>query len=337
LGREQSYGPAGPVLAAVAVLLIAGISLRGHPQPQKPVQRIPETEVGSHFAPVAAQPAPQDAQEQRRDKLLARGEPTVYDKWLREDVAYIITDQERTAFKQLGTDEEREHFIEQFWLRRDPTPGTPSNEMKEEHYRRIAYTNEHFATGIPGWKTDRGRVYITYGPPDEIEDHSKDNPPVQLWRYRFIDGIGENIIIEFAGPEYRMTMDPTEKAARAGGEERLEQFAKLQKPPVSATADVFVANEPGGRVTVSVDGGRAVVSLPISAAGSAKVQVLGRVETQSGRPAANFVDKVDVTRSNGITPHYVLTLGTGAYSLTVVYKNLDTGETRQETVNFWVK
>ena len=86
-------------------------------------------------------------------------------------VAYIITDEERQAFKRLQTDEEREQFIEQFWLRRDPTPDTVENEFKEEHYRRIAYANEHFASGIPGWKTDRGRIYIVFGPPDEIDSH----------------------------------------------------------------------------------------------------------------------------------------------------------------------
>ena len=94
-----------------------------------------------------------------------------YSKWVNEDVAYIISDEERAAFKSLQSDPEREHFIEQFWLRRDPTPGTPENEFKEEHYRRIAYANDHFAAAIPGWKTDRGRIYITYGPPDEKESH----------------------------------------------------------------------------------------------------------------------------------------------------------------------
>ena len=87
-----------------------------------------------------------------------------YKKWLDEDVAWIITDEERAAFKQLSNDEERDNFIEAFWQRRDPTPDTEENEFKEEHYRRIAYANEHFAAGIPGWKTDRGRIYIMYGP-----------------------------------------------------------------------------------------------------------------------------------------------------------------------------
>jgi GWxTD domain-containing protein len=94
-----------------------------------------------------------------------------YKKWLNEDVSYIITDEERAAFKQLSNDEERDNFIEAFWARRDPTPDTPENEYKEEHYARIAYANEHFAAGIPGWKTDRGRMYVMYGKPDEIESH----------------------------------------------------------------------------------------------------------------------------------------------------------------------
>src|SRR6185312_6265435 len=108
----------------------------------------------------------------KRDEKLRKELMTPYRKWLNEDVAYIITDEERQAFKRLQTDEEREQFIEQFWLRRDPTPDTAENEFKEEHYRRIAYSNERYASGIPGWKTDRGRIYITFGPPDENDSHS---------------------------------------------------------------------------------------------------------------------------------------------------------------------
>jgi len=166
--------------------------------------------------------------EQQRNKELL----SPYRKWLNEDVAYIITDEERAAFKRLQTDEEREQFIEAFWQRRDPTPDTIENEFKEEHYRRIAYANEHFASGIPGWKTDRGRIYIVYGPPDEIEDHSSggfyERPPeegggetstypFQQWRYRYIDGIGNNVVLEFVDPtmsgEFHLTMDPSEKDA----------------------------------------------------------------------------------------------------------------------------
>jgi GWxTD domain-containing protein len=145
---------------------------------------------------------------------------TPYTKWLTEDVVYIITDQERAAFKSLRTDTEREHFIEQFWLRRDPTPDTVENEFKEEHYRRIAYANQHFAApGIAGWRTDRGRIYIIYGPPDEIDAHPAGSGasayPSQQWRYRRIDGVGANVIIDFVDPtrtgEYRMTRDPSKR------------------------------------------------------------------------------------------------------------------------------
>lgn len=144
---------------------------------------------------------------------------TPYQKWVNEDVAYIIDDRERAAFAALRSDAEREKFIEQFWLRRDPTPGTPANEMKEEHYRRIAYSNDRYqGAGIPGWKTDRGRVYIIYGPPDEIEAHPSGNagnrggPPAEAWLYRFIQGRGNNVIVRFEDPartgEYRQTSDP---------------------------------------------------------------------------------------------------------------------------------
>jgi len=113
-----------------------------------------------------------EKQKKKKEAQLKRELESPYRKWLNEDVSYIITDEERAAFRRLQTDEEREQFIENFWLRRDPTPDTVENEFKEEHYRRIAYANEHFPSGIPGWKTDRGRIYIVYGPPDEIDDHS---------------------------------------------------------------------------------------------------------------------------------------------------------------------
>ncbi|MGH9668399.1 MAG: GWxTD domain-containing protein, partial [Bryobacteraceae bacterium] len=112
-----------------------------------------------------------EKQRKKQEAKLRKELETPYKKWLNEDVGYIITDEERQAFKRLATDEERDSFIENFWLRRDPTPDTEENEFKEEHYRRIAYANEHYAAGLPGWKTDRGRMYIMWGPPDEIESH----------------------------------------------------------------------------------------------------------------------------------------------------------------------
>ena len=168
----------------------------------------------------------------QREAKLHKELDNVYKKWLDEDVTYIITPEERSAFLRLQTNEEREQFIEQFWLRRNPDPDSPENTFKEEHYRRIAYTNEHYASGIPGWKTDRGRIYIMWGPPDEVDSNpsggSYERPanegggetstyPFEDWRYRYLEGIGNNVEIEFVDPtmtgEYHLTMDPSEKDA----------------------------------------------------------------------------------------------------------------------------
>jgi len=173
-----------------------------------------------------------DKQRKKNAKALKQELSKPYKKWLDEDVSYIITDEERAAFRQLSNDEERDNFIEAFWQRRDPTPDTEENEYKEEHYQRIAYANEHFAAGVPGWKTDRGRIYIVFGKPDEIESHpaggSYERPmdegggqtstfPFEDWRYRYIDGIGQEVIVEFVDTcmcgEYHMTMDRSEKDA----------------------------------------------------------------------------------------------------------------------------
>jgi GWxTD domain-containing protein len=164
----------------------------------------------------AAAPQPQSPEQQKaEEKALKKELLTPYKKWLDEDVTYIISEEERKAFRQLNTDEERGQFVEQFWLRRDPTPGTNENEFKAEIYRRIDYANVHFAEKVAGWRTDRGRIYIVYGPPDEKEIHpAGDNGsyPFEQWRYRFIEGVGNNVIIEFvdktSSGEYKMTMYP---------------------------------------------------------------------------------------------------------------------------------
>jgi GWxTD domain-containing protein len=175
---------------------------------------------------------PTKEQKKQQKKNLNIELSKTYKKWLNEDVVWIITDEERAAFKQLSNDEERDNFIEAFWQRRDPTPDTEENEYKEEHYRRIAYSNEHFAAGIPGWKSDRGRIYIMYGPADEIDSHPSggtyERPmeegggetstfPFEDWRYRYLEGIGQEVIIEFVDTcmcgDYHMTLDRSEKDA----------------------------------------------------------------------------------------------------------------------------
>ncbi len=355
-------------------------------------------------------------QQRAAEKRLRQELETPYRKWLNEDVSYIITDEERAAFKKLQTDDEREQFIENFWLRRDPTPDTIENEYKEEHYRRIAYANEHYASGIPGWKSDRGRIYITYGPPDEIEDHSSggfyERPPeegggetstfpFQQWRYRYIDGIGNNVIIEFVDPtmsgEFRMTMDPSEKDALLyvpgagltlmeqlgmsdktarfnntdgthlgvpfGGQpesmnefNRLEQFAKLQRPPeikfkdleadvtsrisynilpMKVRADFFPVTDASVLTNVTVQfENKDLQFTNKDGYQKAIVQILGRVTSLTRRPIANFEEEVSVTsvaellsskQAQKSIYQHTMPLVPGTYRLNVIVKDVIAG------------
>src|SRR5579862_6300861 len=185
--------------------------------------------------PSSGQPSDQkqdNSKKKPNDKQVLKDLATPYKKWLSEDVSYIITDAERKAFLQLQTNEEREQFIEQFWQRRNPDPDSVDNPVKEEHYRRIAYANEHFSSGMAGWKTDRGRIYIIWGKPDSLETHTLGESwtrPMDLgggqtqtyayedWTYNEMEGIGQNITVEFVDKsgtgEFKLTSDPSEKDA----------------------------------------------------------------------------------------------------------------------------
>ena len=173
-----------------------------------------------------------DKEKIAQNKALRQELKGEYKKWVDQDVRWIITDQELQAFKSLSNDEERDQFIENFWLRRNPNPDSPENEYREEYYARIAYANEHFAAGKPGWRTDRGHMYIAYGKPDSIDSHpsggSYERPieegggqtstfPFEVWHYRYLEGIGDNIDIEFVDTcmcgDYHMTIDRSEKDA----------------------------------------------------------------------------------------------------------------------------
>ncbi len=354
-----------------------------------------------------------DKEKRANEKRFKQEVSGSYKKWLDEDVRWIITDEERSAFKQLSNDEERDQFIEAFWQRRDPTPDTIENEFKEEHYRRIAYANEHFAAGIPGWKSDRGRMYIMYGPADEIESHpsggSYERPmeegggststyPFEDWRYRYIEGIGQEVIIEFVDTcmcgDYHMTMDRSEKDALLytpnagltlyeqmgmankssrfnGGLERLgtgpfnqdlqtkqfdrlEQFAKLNKPPavkfkdleeivshkitvnlmpfdvradfVKVTSDTVLTP-----ITIQVKN-RDITFVNKEGVQRGTVNIFGRVATLSGRIAQTFEDTVQVDVPSELLPKTVensqvywkaLPLKPGHYRLDVVVKDVN--------------
>ncbi|MGD0986730.1 MAG: GWxTD domain-containing protein [Candidatus Sulfotelmatobacter sp.] len=233
----------------IILALAAGLAVPALAQSDKAAATDPAAATQPAAAPPAsakaadpqAQPAdatdplkrkPNEKQKKQQKAALKIELSKTYKKWLNEDVVWIITDEERAAFKQLSNDEERDNFIEAFWQRRDPTPDTEENEYKEEHYRRIAYSNEHFAAGIPGWKTDRGRIYIMYGPADEVDSHPSggtyERPmeegggetstfPFEDWRYRYLEGVGQEVIIEFVDTcmcgDYHMTIDRSEKDA----------------------------------------------------------------------------------------------------------------------------
>jgi GWxTD domain-containing protein len=205
-----------------------------------------------------------------RERNVKKEKSSMFKKWIEEDVAYIITDEERKAWKKLQTDDEREQFIEAFWRRRDPDPDTDVNEYLEEHYERVAYANEHFASGIPGWKTDRGRIYIMYGPPNEKESHpaggqydrapyegggSTTTYPFETWFYRYLPGIGSGVEIEFVDPtgsgEYRIARNPNEKDALlmvpGAGLTLNEQLGLSSKADRISSMGAFGYTGPGAR------------------------------------------------------------------------------------------
>ncbi|MFB3917268.1 MAG: GWxTD domain-containing protein [Terriglobales bacterium] len=354
------------------------------------------------------------SQKLRKEQQKAlKGELSKADKiWLDQDVRWIITDEERAAFKQLSNEDEREQFIEQFWQRRNPNPESPENAFKEEHYRRMAYANEHFAAGIPGWKTDRGRIYIMYGPPDSTDSHpsggSYQRPvdegggmtqtyPFETWRYRYLEGIGQEVEIEFVDTcmcgDYHMTMDRSEKDAllhvpgagltqyeamgmaskadrfsnfeRLGAGpfrqadmgkqfERLELYAKLNRPPVIKFKDLeeVVTH----RITVNllpfdvrtdfvrITGDTVLVPVTVQVKNRditfvnkdgverGTVNIYGRVGTLSGRVAQVFEDTVQVDVPAELLPKTLdnrsmywkaLPLRPGRYRLDLVLKDVN--------------
>ncbi|HSY35057.1 MAG TPA: GWxTD domain-containing protein [Acidobacteriaceae bacterium] len=205
--------------------------------PAQATQTTPDTGTVTKTPPVAEKPDPlkrrlSDREERDRLKATKIELKGTYKKWLDEDVRWIITDQEAKTFKSLSNDEERDSFIEQFWQRRNPNPDSNDNEYRDQYYGRIAYANEHFAAGEPGWMSDRGHIYIAYGKADSVDSHPSGGSyersmdegggetstfPFEVWHYRYLEGIGDNIDIEFVDTcmcgEYKATIDRSEKDA----------------------------------------------------------------------------------------------------------------------------
>ncbi len=224
------------VLFGIALCALGGFSLTAHPQTlqQRPD---PANAAVVKAKPVEEKPDPMkrrlsDTQEKQRRTLIKNELKGSYRTWLNQDVTWIITDEEAKTFKSLANDEERDAFIEEFWRRRNPNPESPENTFRDEHYARIAYANEHFAAGKPGWMTDRGHIYIAFGKPDNIDSHPSggnyERPmeegggntstfPFETWHYRYLASVGDNIDIEFVDScmcgDFHATIDRSEKDA----------------------------------------------------------------------------------------------------------------------------
>jgi GWxTD domain-containing protein len=270
--------------------------------------------------------------------------PSPFERWLNEDVAYLITEPERRAYLNLRTDEERNHFIGQFWERRNPTPGSLQNAFREEHYRRIAYANEHFASATTeGWKTDRGRAYIMYGPPDEIESHPSGGTYVkpssegggivntyafETWLYKHIQGIGDRVIIEFVDKsgsgDYRHAASPAEK------------YAPMDAlPPVGKSLPAVpapTANRAGAAVQLLADRMVQVV-VPLQNYGNHPVAVYGRLRSSSQRVVGVFEERPKsapvFSKATKLPP--------GSYEWFVAVRDLTTGTVYTDDLSFSVK
>ena len=179
---------------------------------------------------ISAQPATKNSDPQDKPRKVKPEPNKAFKQWLQE-VEPIVRPGELDAWNKLQTDEEREQFILEFWRLRDTDPDTEENEYREAYFERMAYVNEHFSAGIPGHKTDRGKIYLKYGKPDEIESHPSGGSyqppsherysatatyPFEKWWYRHIPGHND-VEIEFVDPsgtgEYRIARNPFEKIA----------------------------------------------------------------------------------------------------------------------------
>ncbi len=415
---RRGFSPLFAFVLVIGLLICTGtlVAQSADPKPpsknDKAAQTTPEQQDQKQVDPLKRPLSEKERKNQAKELQQEVGK--YYKKWLDEDVRWIITDEEREAFKKLATNEERDAFIENFWLRRDPTPDTEENEYKEEHYRRIQYANEHFAAGIPGWKTDRGMTYIKFGKPDEIESHpaggmyqrdpeegggTTSTYPFERWRYRYLEGIGQEVIIEFVDTcmcnEYHMTIDRSEKDAllqvpgagltdyeamglankadrfSGGGLERLgagaftadnqskqfdrlEQFAKLNRPPevkfkdleevvthkisvnllpFEVRADFLKVTSDTDLVPVTIQvKNRDVTFNNKDGIATGTVNIFGRVTTITGRITQTFEDTVQIQQPAELLPKVMenasvywkaLPLKPGRYKLDVVLKDVN--------------
>ncbi len=297
---------------------------------------------------------PGDIGREQKGAALKKELETPWQKWMNEDVVYIMTVEERSAFERLNTDEEREQFVEQFWLRRDPTPDTAENEFKQEHYRRIAIANQSFGEAVPGWKTDRGMVFIKFGPPDSLmlvlpPDAARFKmPPFEGWSYRHVTGVGDNFTITFsdlAGTGEYVMADPRPKSVIAADNQpmptnpfdRLQQFVRLQRTTPTLKIGSLAAYALRMQVRVDylrVTGASTLANIAVQfdprdlpsdqKTGKPAVTITGRVTTMEGRQVQAFDDALG---AQGLVYGRAVPLEPGRYQLKMVAKDAVSGRT----------
>ena len=307
LVKHDAHDLAVPVAPSILLVVTVGVALAAWSPARPPLE------------PVRVEPVQQN---QTAPPTVAPA-ATVYRKWLNEDVAYIVTPEERAGFRKLPTESAREDFIGQFWERRNPVPGSAENQFKVEHYRRIKYANLHFSAPdghTPGWKTARGRFYIIYGPPDEIDDHGRDAAPYQTWQYRYVETFGSELRLRFAGEDFSV-------------------YAIDSPPP----AETFLSEAdgarpvPGGHVSVQVyPGGNVAMSIPLGFS-PGPFEVAREIRSKEGALSQRVIrSSGEVVRSVPALRKTVI-LTPGAYVFAVIVKDQSTGRTYSEKVPFEVK
>ena len=272
--------------------------------------------------------------------LKVDGEAPYFKAWIEQDVVWIITDEERAAFKLLKNDEERDNFIEAFWDRRNPTPDSFDNPFKDEHYRRTVYANEHFGAAIPGWKSDRGQIYILFGGPAGVHSYPSGRMqgetseggdalslPLEVWHYRYIEGLGQDIDLEFvdacrcsefkmritpAMEKYEPHFDPEGPGIRSRGgllnppkikfkdlEEKSTVDLHWKTLPFEVSTDTVKATDATSLVPITISFQKSDLTF-VEKDGSrrAGVNIFGRVTTLTGRVAEIFEDALEIDASS---------------------------------------
>lgn len=269
-------------------------------------------------------------------------------EWREGPVRYIITKSEDEAYKDLETKEERSRFIETFWLRRDPTPGTPGNEFRSEFWRRVRRATSLYGrqTPKPGWLTDMGKIYILFGPPDEIsrDEMNMERRDITVWIYRNTPSVGEsdfkagaNQVIAFAedgSGEYRLTAEPSKVANVWEGlpdpqppTGQMAAFRAQQRAFQAAMADYIGLTDPvirshGGPVT----GGSLGLTMTLSRLQKPpeEWELDSEVRTREFFGSLPFRARADFFRQDDGRAEVLLTVA--VKSVSVTYRTTATGE-----------